>query len=83
VTKLGIPVMLAALALLASAATDAAPPPLKMTDRCVTKADRSRVVRFQASDGTRLIGLQLGAGPRGVVLAHGYRSSLCEWLPQA
>ena len=54
-----------------------------MTDRCVTRADRKRVVRFPASDGTRLIGLQLGAGPRGVVLSHGYRSSVCEWLPQA
>lgn len=61
----------------------AAPPPLKMTDRCVTRADRSRVVRFPASDGTRLIGLQLGSGPRGVVLSHGHRSSVCEWLPQA
>jgi pimeloyl-ACP methyl ester carboxylesterase len=61
----------------------AAPPPLKMTDRCVTKADRSRVVRFPAFDGTQLIGLQLGSGPRGVVLSHGHRSSVCEWLPQA
>jgi alpha-beta hydrolase superfamily lysophospholipase len=71
------------LAVLVTLALPASPPPLKMTDRCVTKADRSRVVRFKASDGTRLIGLQLGSGPRGVVLAHGYRSSLCEWLPQA
>jgi pimeloyl-ACP methyl ester carboxylesterase len=61
----------------------ASPPPLKMTDRCVTKADRRRVVRFLASDRTRLIGLQLGSGPRGVVLSHGYRQSVCEWLPQA
>jgi pimeloyl-ACP methyl ester carboxylesterase len=72
--------LLAALGVLA---LPASPPPLKMTDRCVAKADRSRVVRFKASDGTRLIGLQLGSGPRGVVLAHGYRSSLCEWLPHA
>jgi dienelactone hydrolase len=61
----------------------AAPPPLKMTDRCVSKPDRGHVVRFRASDGTRLIGLQLGSGPRGVVLSHGHRSSVCEWLPQA
>jgi predicted alpha/beta-fold hydrolase len=74
---------LALLAALGALALPASPPPVKMTDRCVTKADRSRVVRFPASDGTRLIGLQLGSGPRGVVLAHGYRSSLCEWLPQA
>ena len=76
--------VLLALALLPFTwSAQAAPPPLKLTDHCVTKADRSHVVRFAASDGTRLIGLQVGSGPRGVVLAHGYRSSLCEWLPQA
>jgi dienelactone hydrolase len=84
---LSVVAALAALALSASAAAGvedgAAPPPLKMTDRCVTKSDRSRVVRFLASDRTRLIGLQLGSGPRGVVLSHGYRQSVCEWLPQA
>jgi dienelactone hydrolase len=62
---------------------EASPPPLKMTDRCVTKADRRRIVRFQAADKTRLIGLQLGSGPRGVVLAHGRNQSVCAWLGQA
>jgi pimeloyl-ACP methyl ester carboxylesterase len=80
--------LLLALALLpltwsAPARVEASPPPLKMTDRCVTKADRRRIVRFQAADKTRLIGLQLGSGPRGVVLAHGRNQSVCEWLGHA
>jgi pimeloyl-ACP methyl ester carboxylesterase len=61
----------------------AAPPPLRMSDSCVTRSERRRVVRFLAADRTRLIGVELGSGPRGVVLAHGYRSSLCGWIRQA
>ena len=61
-------------------------PPLRMTDRCVGGADRNRVVRFTAPDRTRLIGLALGSGPRGIVLAHqggGAPPDLCSWLPYA
>jgi len=41
------------------------------------------VVRFRAIDGVRLIGVELGSGPRGVVLAHqGYAPpNLCSWMP--
>ena len=54
-----------------------------MTDGCVTKPDRKHVVRFRASDGTRLIGGELGKGPRGLVLSHGYHQSVCDWVGQA
>ena len=59
--------------------------PLRLQQRCVTAAERRRVVRFTASDRTRLIGLVLGAGARGVVLAHqgGRPGNLCGWVPYA
>jgi pimeloyl-ACP methyl ester carboxylesterase len=65
---------------LAAAAPAAAPPHY---DRCGTKAERTRAIAFRAADGTRLVGLLLGKGTRGVVLAHQFRSNLCEWLPTA
>jgi pimeloyl-ACP methyl ester carboxylesterase len=51
----------------------------------VTKAERRRVLRFRAIDGVRLIGVELGRGPRAVVLAHqgGAPPNLCGWLPYA
>lgn len=57
--------------------------PLKLRETCVTKPERSQVVRFRASDRVRLLGIELGAGPRGVVLAHQGASNLCIWLPYA
>jgi alpha-beta hydrolase superfamily lysophospholipase len=57
--------------------------PLKLRETCVTKAERARVVRFRAGDRVRLIGVELGSGPRGVVLAHQGASNLCIWLPYA
>jgi pimeloyl-ACP methyl ester carboxylesterase len=57
--------------------------PLKLRETCLTKAERSRVVRFRASDRVRLLGVELGSGPRGVVLAHQGASNLCIWLPYA
>ncbi len=60
------------------------PPPLTFHHRCVTPAERKRVVRFLAADGVRLIGVTFGAGPRGLVLAHqGPNGSLCTWVPYA
>ena len=58
-------------------------PPLPLKERCVTAAERKRVVRFTASDGTRLVGVLLGTGPRGVILAHQGSATLCTWLPYA
>jgi dienelactone hydrolase len=57
--------------------------PLRMRDGCGTAAERASAVRFFAADDTRLIGIGLGSGPRGVVLAHENRASLCNWLPYA
>ena len=57
--------------------------PLKLRETCGTKAERARVVRVRASDRVRLIGVELGSGPRGVVLAHQGASNLCIWLPYA
>ena len=57
--------------------------PLKLRETCVAKAERSHVVRFRASDRVRLLGVELGSGPRGVVLAHQGASNLCIWLPYA
>jgi alpha-beta hydrolase superfamily lysophospholipase len=62
------------------------PPPLQLQQRCVTRAERRRVVRFAAVDRVRLIGVLLGSGPRAVVLAHqggGGGDDLCVWMPYA
>jgi pimeloyl-ACP methyl ester carboxylesterase len=61
-------------------------PPLQLQQRCVTRAERRRVVRFTAVDRVRLIGVLLGSGPRAVVLAHqggGGGEDLCVWMPYA
>lgn len=55
----------------------------RLVETCVTKAERSHVLRYRASDGVRLVGLELGRGPRGVVLAHGYGGNFCEWVGTA
>jgi alpha-beta hydrolase superfamily lysophospholipase len=55
--------------------------PLKLRETCVTRAERNHVVRFRASDGVRLIGVELGRGPRVVILAHQGAANLCIWLP--
>jgi pimeloyl-ACP methyl ester carboxylesterase len=65
---------------LASTASAAAPPRF---DQCGTKAERARAIALRASDGTRLVGLLLGKGTTGIVLAHQFRSNLCEGLPTA
>jgi alpha-beta hydrolase superfamily lysophospholipase len=63
----------------------AAPRPLVLRERCVTKAERRRVLRFKAVDGVRLIGVEFGRGQRVVVLAHqgGAPPNLCGWVPYA
>jgi len=56
--------------------------PVPVTGGCATKAERASALRFFADD-TPLVGVVLGSGPRGVVLAHGSDGSFCEWLPYA
>jgi pimeloyl-ACP methyl ester carboxylesterase len=69
--------LLAGLALAAVPAAAKAPP---LQETCLTKAEKTRILRYRATDGVRLVALELGRGPRGVVLAHGYHSDLCEWV---
>lgn len=54
------------------------PPPQALSERCPDGGE-GRTIWFRASDGTRLSGAVLGDGRVGVVLAHGYPSTLCEW----
>src|SRR5688500_5711582 len=72
-----LPLLLTGSAL---ADVDAGPPRLQLSERCVTKSERRRAVRFLAADSTRLIGLELGSGRRGLVLAHGHHQNVCEWI---
>jgi alpha-beta hydrolase superfamily lysophospholipase len=74
---------LLAVAGAAAAAAPAAVPKRPALDACVPKALRSHAVAFRASDRVRLVGLELGKGRRGVVLAHELNASLCNWLPFA
>jgi pimeloyl-ACP methyl ester carboxylesterase len=68
-----------------TAVAQARPKPRPLLERCVTRAERRRVVRFRAVDRVQLVGLQLGRGPRAVVLAHqgggGDGQFLCAWMP--
>jgi pimeloyl-ACP methyl ester carboxylesterase len=60
-------------------------PPPTVTERCAEHGEdrEGQAIWFRASDGTRLSGAVLGNGRLGVVLAHGYPSSLCEWTTYA
>jgi alpha-beta hydrolase superfamily lysophospholipase len=91
VTAAGLALVAGALVAQASPARASAdarrPPPLRLLETCVTKAERRRVVRFPAADRVRLIGVLLGTGPNVVVLAHqgggGAPGDLCAWIPYA
>jgi pimeloyl-ACP methyl ester carboxylesterase len=69
----------------AGAAVARATKPRPLLERCVTRAERRRVVRFRALDRVQLVGVELGRGPRAVVLAHqgggGDGPFLCNWMP--
>jgi pimeloyl-ACP methyl ester carboxylesterase len=64
-------------------ARPAAPPPPSLAKRCGDVHARSRTLWFQASDGTKLDGAELGSGGRGVVLLHESPADLCGWEPYA
>jgi dienelactone hydrolase len=57
--------------------------PLAVQETCATPAERRFALRFFAADDTALVGVVLGSGPHGVVLAHGSGGDLCSWLPYA
>lgn len=48
---------------------------------CQSDAAGGTKVEFKSGDGARLVGIELGQGQTGVVLAHQNGSDLCEWLP--
>jgi pimeloyl-ACP methyl ester carboxylesterase len=73
--------VLVALAFACSAA--ARPPQFNATENCLTRAERQKAFWFRASDRTRLAGVVLGKGPRGLVLAHQGGGNLCNWFPYA
>ena len=77
--RIALALVVAAVGLVPAAS--ARPP--RLVETCVTKAERTHVLRYRASDGIRLVGLELGRGRRGVVLAHGYGGNFCAWVGTA
>ena len=57
--------------------------PLRVSDFCASPAERAAALRFFTADDRPLVGVQLGSGPVGIVLAHGSGGSLCEWIGYA
>jgi pimeloyl-ACP methyl ester carboxylesterase len=56
-------------------------PPPSLKDACsTTNGVKARSMWFRASDGVRLYGIEAGAGPTVVVLAHEGGVDLCGWL---
>ncbi|HEY3090029.1 MAG TPA: alpha/beta hydrolase [Jatrophihabitantaceae bacterium] len=56
----------------------------KLNERCPIQTDGISAIpfMFRAGDGTKLLGLELGTGTRGVVLVHELGGGgLCGWLP--
>ena len=81
-------VAVAATADLSAAQRKPAPlKPLVLRENCISKAERRRAVRFTTFDRVRLIGVELGSGPRAVILAHqgggGEGPWLCAWMRYA
>jgi hypothetical protein len=57
--------------------------PLRVSETCVTRAERRSALRFFTSEDLPIVGVVVGSGPRGVVLAHASDADLCSWLPYA
>jgi pimeloyl-ACP methyl ester carboxylesterase len=69
---------LVVIAILGIAVSASAAPPPKPS--CGDPLADATVVRFRATDGVRLGGAVFGRGPVGVVLAHQFGGSLCQWV---
>jgi pimeloyl-ACP methyl ester carboxylesterase len=54
-------------------------PAFAINRRCGSPAARARPIHFRATDGTHLDGALVGHSRVGIVLAHQYRSLLCDW----
>jgi pimeloyl-ACP methyl ester carboxylesterase len=66
-----------------SAASSATPTTASPAKPCLREARSARPFWFRTSAGARLVGVALGRGRTGLVLAHGRGQDLCEWLPRA
>jgi pimeloyl-ACP methyl ester carboxylesterase len=65
-------------------ATSVAPPTTATLDKpCLRGVRSARPFWFGTSAGAMLVGVVLGRGRTGLVLAHGRGGDLCEWLPRA
>jgi pimeloyl-ACP methyl ester carboxylesterase len=68
----------------ATPAGSVAPPATGTLDRsCLREASGARPFRFRTAGGAVLVGVVVGRGRTGLVLAHGRGGDLCEWLPYA
>jgi pimeloyl-ACP methyl ester carboxylesterase len=68
----------------ATPAGSVAPPATSTPDKpCLRELSGARPFRFRASGGAVLVGVVVGRGRTGLVLAHGRGGDLCEWLPYA
>ncbi|GAA4261294.1 alpha/beta hydrolase family protein [Dactylosporangium darangshiense] len=78
-----LPLLLLAACSAGAPAPAAAPSPeaQRAGSRCTGLGDLGRQARFATPAGTQLVGVELGTGAKGVVLAHQNGSNLCEWLP--
>jgi pimeloyl-ACP methyl ester carboxylesterase len=74
---------LAAVLLMASPALALEAKPPKLSERCLTKSERSRAIAFRTSDKVTLRGVVLGRGKTGIALGHERGGDLCKWLPFA
>ena len=57
--------------------------PLRVFETCVTRAERRSALRFFTSEDLPIVGVVVGSGRRGVVLAHASDEDICSWLPYA
>jgi dienelactone hydrolase len=57
--------------------------PLRVFETCATRAERRSALRFFTAEDLPIVGVVVGSGPRGVVLAHASDENLCSWLPYA
>lgn len=74
---------MAAAALLTLAGLPANAAQLVPIDGCFPDALKANSVGFAASDGTKLSGVVLGTGSKGVTLGHANGWNVCSWLPFA
>ena len=67
----------------AASPTPAPTPRMPPLDVCVEPSDGARQVAFSGPKGETVYGASVGSGDVGVVMAHQYFGSLCEWWPEA